>query len=115
MRFAVLLGLLALAGIMLLGTPAFAAPLEKVTTVVSNYDKTSASIAISWNHDDGAASYKVGCVSCNPNASNTTEDDSIELHGVTPFPNSSLAMLYVIAYDSEDEIIAAEQLIISLD
>lgn len=110
-----MLALLALAAVMYVGTPAFAEPLEEVTAAVSNYGKTSASITISWNHDDGAASYKVGCVSCNPNTSETTEDDSIELHGVTPFPNSSLAMLYVIAYDSGDEIIAAEQLIISLD
>ena len=100
---------------MYVGPTAFAEPLEEVSTIVSSYDKTSASITISWNHDDSATGYKVGCVSCNPNTSEITEDISVELHGVTPFPNSSLAMLYVIAYDSEDKIIAAEQLIISLD
>ena len=115
MRIIALLGLLAVTGITSLGTPAFAEPLEEITTLVSNFDDASSSVTISWNHDDRAASYKVGCVSCNPNISESTTDNSIELHNVTPFPNSSSAMLYVIAYDSENEIIAAKQLIIILD
>ena len=114
MRAITLLGLLAMAVAVHPSTPASAEPLEEIAASVSDFDGVSATVAISWNHDDGAASYEVGCVSCNPNTSEPTTHDSAELQGVTPFPNSQSAMLYVIAYDSENEIIGAKQLIISL-
>lgn len=118
MRAIALLGLLAMAVAMHPSTPAFAEPLEEITASVSNFDgasSPSATVTITWNHDGDVANYRAGCVSCNPNTSESTTDDSIELHGVTPFPNGSSAMLYVVAYDSENEIIAAKQLIVSLD
>ncbi len=93
---------------------AFAEPLEEVTASVSDYDGASATVTISWNHDGAAASHLAGCVSCSPHVSESTAGDGIELRGVTPFPNSQLAMLYVIAYDSGGEIVAAKQLIIGL-
>jgi len=100
---------------MILGNPAFAEPLENIQTSVLNYDNNSATVQISWNHDDKATNYKIGCVSCTPNTAEFTTGDGITFTNVTPFPNSSLAMLYMITYDSENEIITAKQLIVNLN
>jgi len=108
------LGLLILVASMILGNPAFAESLENIQTSVLNYDGNSATVKIIWNHDDQATNYKIGCVSCNPNTEKSTTGDSITFNNVTPFPNSSTAMLYVITYDSENKIISAKQLIVDL-
>ncbi len=107
-------GLLILVASVVLGNPAFAESLDNVRTLASNYDGNSATVKITWNHDDKATNYKIGCVSCNPNTEKSTTGNSITLNNVTPFPNSSFAMLYVITYDSENKIISAKQLIVDL-
>jgi len=94
---------------------AFAEPLDSVKTFVSNYDGDSATVKITWNHDDEAKNYTIGCVSCNPNTVKSTSSDNITFNNVTPFPNGSFAMLYVITYDSQNEIISAKQLIVNLN
>ncbi len=108
------LGLLVLVASVILGNPAFAESLDNIRILVSNYDGNSATVKITWNHDDKATNYKIGCVSCNPNTEKFTTGDSITFNNVTPFPNSSTAMLYMITYDSENEIITAKQLIVDL-
>ena len=108
------LGLLILVASVFLGNPAFAESLDNIRISVSNYDGNSATLKITWNHDDKATNYKIGCVSCNPNTEKFTTGDSITFNNVTPFPNSSSAMLYVITYDSENKIISAKQLIVDL-
>jgi len=108
------LGLLILVASVSLGNPAFAESLDNIRTSVLNYDGDSATVKITWNHDDQATNYKIGCVSCNPNTEKFTTGDSITFNNVTPFPNSSDAMLYVLIYDSENKIISAKQLIVDL-
>ncbi|KAG2478462.1 MAG: conserved exported protein of unknown function [Nitrosopumilales archaeon] len=108
------LGLLILVASVFLGNPAFAESLDNIRISVSNYDGNSATVKITWNHDDKTTNYKIGCVSCNPNTEKFTTGDSITFNNVTPFPNSSSAMLYVITYDSENKIISAKQLIVDL-
>ncbi len=114
MKVIVSLGLLILVASVFLGNPAFAESLDNIRTSVSNYDGNSATVKITWNYDDQATNYKIGCVSCSPNTEKFTTGNSITLNNVTPFPNSSNAMLYVITYDSENEIITAKQLIVNL-
>ncbi len=109
------LGLLILMTSVIFGNQAFAEPLGNVRISASNYDGDSATVKITWNHDDKATNYKIGCVSCNPNNAKFTSSDSITFNNVTPFPNGSFAMLYVIAYDSQNEMISAKQLIVNLN
>ncbi len=114
MKVVVSLGLLILVASVFLGNPAFAESLDNIRTSVWNYDGNSATVKITWNYDGKATNYKIGCVSCNPNTEKFTTGNSITLNNVTPFPNSSNAMLYVIIYDSENKIISAKQLIVDL-
>ncbi len=93
----------------------FAEPLDIVKTSISNYDGDSATVKITWNHDDSSKNYKIGCVSCTPNIVEFTTSDSKSIHNVTPFPNGPFALLYVISYDSENNIITAKQLIVNLN
>jgi len=109
------LGLLILVASMILGNPAFAEPIDSIGISVSNYDSNSATVKITWNHNDQATNYKIGCVSCNPNTEKFTTGDGITFNNVTPFPNSSFAMLYIITYNSDNEIISARQLIVNLN
>ena len=50
-----------------------------------------------------------------PNIVHFESSENVILTNITPFPNNSNAMLYVIAYDSQNEIITAKQLLINLD
>ena len=109
------LGLLILVASVFLGNPAFAESLDNIRISVSNYDGNSATVKITWNHDDKVTNYKIGCVSCYPNTEKFTTGDSITFNNVTPFSNSSNAMLYVITYDSENKITSAKQLIVDLN
>jgi len=109
-----LLGLLVLVTGVILGNPAFAEPLDNIQISVLNNGDNPATVQITWNHDDKATNYKIGCVSCEPNTAEFTTGDSITFNNVTPFPNSSTAMLYMITYNSENEIIIAKQLIVDL-
>jgi len=108
------LGLLIILASVIFSNPAFAESLDNIRISVSNYDGNSATVKITWNHDDQATNYKIGCVSCNPNTEKFTTSDGITFNNVTPFPNSSNAMLYLITYDSENKIISAKQLIVNL-
>ena len=92
---------------------AYAESYEGVSVTVLEYDGNIATIQMSWNDDD-ATKYEVGCVSCMPNTSELSSESNVTLSDVTPFPNTSNAMLYLIAYDLDDEIIHAEQIIVNL-
>lgn len=92
----------------------FAEPLDVVRTSVSNYDGDSATVMITWNSDNSAKNYKVGCVSCTPNIVEFTTGNNVIIHNVTPFPNGSYALLYVISYDYQNNILTAKQLIVNL-
>lgn len=95
---------------------AHAEPLEKIKTSVLDYDEnnSSAIILLSWNLDETVAKYKVGCVSCMPNSEGFTTEKSFTMNDVTPLPNSSKAVLYVIAYDSDEEITSAKQILVDI-
>ncbi len=115
MKIIALLGLFVLVTGVIFGNQAFAEPLDNVKTFVSNYDGDSATVKITWNHDDIAKNYTIGCVSCNPNTVKSISSDNITFNNVTSFPNGSFAMLYLITYDSQNEIISAKQLIVNLN
>ena len=115
MKVIALLGLLVLMSGVLFSNQAFAEPLDTVRTSVSNYNEDSATVKISWNDDNSAKNYKIGCVSCTPNIVKYTSSDDMTLNNVTPFPNGSYAMLYVISYDSQNNILSAKQLIVNLN
>ena len=61
------LGLLILMTSVIFANQAFAESLDNIKIFVSNYDGDSATVRITWNHDDKVTNYKIGCVSCNPN------------------------------------------------
>ena len=90
----------------------YAQPLEEVNVDVLEFDGTFAIVEISWN-DNGASYYESGCVSCMPNLSDTTTDNSLILNNVTSLAGGN-TLLYVIAYDDTDEIISAKQIMIQL-
>ena len=97
----------------LIGT-AYAEPLEEVSASILESTDSVASIEISWNNDSSVSSYEIGCVSCIPNFSENTTNDKAILNGVTSFENGT-ALLYVIAYDENDEIISAKQVVLDLN
>lgn len=115
MKSLALLALLVLAIGVISTNEVFAEPLDTVSTSVSNYNGDSATVKITWNNDNSAKNYKVGCVSCTPNVVEFTTGNSMIIHNVTPFPNGSYALLYVISYDSQNNIITAKQLIVNLN
>lgn len=91
-----------------------AEPLENIQTSVLDYSNNTATVQISWNVDEDASLYKIGCVSCFPNISESTSTNSISISNVTPFPNGSMAMLYGLAFDIENNLIAAKQIFVNL-
>ena len=93
---------------------AYAEPLGDIKTTVLDYSNNTATVQITWNHDPSASSYQIGCVSCFPNTVDSTSDNSIVIDNVTSFPNGSLAVLYGIAYDIENNIVAAKQIFVNL-
>ena len=93
---------------------AYAEPLEEIQTSVIEFSNNTATVQIAWNEDDSVASYQIGCVSCFPNISESTTENSIVLENVTPFPNGSIAVLYGLAYDVENNIVAAKQIFVDL-
>jgi len=90
----------------------YAQPLQEVNADVLEFDGTFATVEISWN-DNGASYYESGCVSCMPNLSDTTTENSLILNNVTSLASGN-TLLYVIAYDETDEIISAKQIMIQL-
>lgn len=87
---------------------------EEPTVAVLDYDGTSASVEINWIHSETIIKYEAGCVSCTPNTTEFTVEDSITLSEITPFQNTTRAMLYLIAYDTQEEIIDARQILVEL-
>ena len=94
---------------------AYAQPLESIDATVVTYENNQAIIEITWNYDKNITNYEIGCVSCMPNFSNFVETESITLSNVTPLPNTHYALLYLIALDSNNDIIAAKQIFIDLE
>ncbi len=94
---------------------AYAEPLDKVMIEILEFNDNSATVQISWNQDDAVFQYEIGCVSCSPNISEVTTENSIILNNVTSIGDKSVALLYVIAYDSNGEIINAEQIFAELN
>lgn len=93
---------------------AYAEPLNNVQTEVLDYTNGTATVEVSWDADSEVSSYEIGCVSCFPNTVEITYENSITINDVTPFPNGSMAVLYGLAYDIENEIIAAKQIFVNL-
>ena len=94
---------------------AFAEPLDGIQTEMLEFDGNSATIEISWNYDELVSEYEIGCVSCSPNFSETTAKDSIILSNLTSIGDNSTVLLYLIAYDFENEIVEAEQIFVKLN
>ncbi len=94
---------------------AYAEPLDNIQTSVLDYTDNTATVQITWNADEDVSSYQIGCVSCFPNTAESTSENSITIHNVTPFPNGAMAVLYALAYDSENNLISAKQIFINLD
>ena len=93
---------------------AYAEPFENIQTLVLDYSNDNATVQITWDADESVSSYQIGCVSCFPNTVDSTSENSLIVRNVTSFPNSTIAMLYGIAYDAENQIIAAKQIIVNL-
>ena len=93
---------------------AYAEPFDNIETSVLDYDDITATLQITWDQDENSQQYEVGCVSCIPNSVKTTSENSIIMSGIAPLPNSTSALLYLIAYDSNEEIISAKQVLVEL-
>ena len=93
---------------------AYAEPLGEIQTSVLDYSNGTATVQILWNADASVSSYQIGCVSCFPNMVNSTTESNIVLENVTPFPNGSIAVLYSLAYDIENNLVAAKQIFVDL-
>jgi len=92
---------------------AYAEPLDQISTEILESNDNAATIQISWNHDRSISQYEIGCVSCSPNISETITQNSIVLDDLTSI-GESIVLLYIIAYNSENEIINAEQIFVEL-
>lgn len=92
----------------------YAQPLDDVTATLLESENSGVSVQLTWNHDDAVSDYEVGCVSCIPNFSENTVDDEMVLQNVTSLENG-LAIFYIIAYDSSDEVVIVKQVLLQLD
>jgi len=110
MRF--LLIILSMVAFGLLNT-AYAQPLDGVTTTILEFEDSTASVKLTWNLDDTVSNYEIGCVSCIPNFSESTTNNEIILQNITSLENG-IALLYIIAYGDNNEIIAAKQVMLEL-
>ena len=93
---------------------AYAEPLSNVQTSVLDYTNSTATIQITWDADEEASSYKIGCVSCFPNTVTSVPENNVIIGNVTSLPNSSIAILYGLAYDLENNLLAAVQIFVNL-
>jgi len=107
--------LFAIASIFLIASlnTVYAQPLDDVTAIILESENSGISVQLMWNHDDAISNYEIGCVSCIPNFSENTVNDEIVLQNVTSLENG-LAIFYVIAYDSNDEILVVKQVLFEL-
>lgn len=94
---------------------AYGEPLDDVMTEIVEFNDDSVTIKISWNQDDTVFQYEIGCVSCSPNISEITTENNIILNNITSIGDESMTLLYVIAYDSNNEIINAEQIFVEFN
>jgi hypothetical protein len=94
---------------------AYAEPLDEVMTEIVEFNDNFVTIKISWNQDDTVFQYEIGCVSCSPNISEITTENGIILNNITSIGDESMALLYVIAYDSNDKIINVEQVFVEFN
>ena len=92
----------------------YAEPFDNLQTSILDYSDNKATLQVSWDEDGSVSYYKIGCVSCFPHITKSTTDNILVIGNVTSFPNNSIAMLYGIAYDVEDEIISAKQILVNL-
>jgi len=99
--------------LLMMVVPAYAAPLDKVTAVITDASDVIVTIQFSWNEDETVAYYEVGCVSCQPNIRETTIENFVTLRGVTLLANGSV-LLYVLAYDEGDTYMEVKQILITL-
>jgi len=88
----------------------YAEPLDLISTEILEFNDNTTTIQVSWNQDTTISQYEIGCVSCSPNISKTTTENSIVLGDLTSIGEKSIIMLYIIAYNSENEIIHAKQI-----
>ncbi|MDH3385117.1 MAG: hypothetical protein OEL77_03775 [Nitrosopumilus sp.] len=93
---------------------AYAEPLENVQTSVLDFTNNTATVQITWDADEETSSYKIGCVSCFPNTVKSVTENSVIIGNVTSLPNSSIAMLYGLAYDLENNLLTAVQIFVNL-
>lgn len=93
---------------------AYAEPFENLETSILEISDNTATLKITWDADESASHYKIGCVSCFPHITTSTTENIVIFGNVTSFPSNSMAMLYGIAYDLEDEIISAKQILVKL-
>jgi len=108
-------GLFLILPLIVVGTGiAYAEPLGEIQTSVLDYSNGTGTVQILWNADASVSSYQIGCVSCFPNMVNSTTESNIVLENVTPFPNGSIAVLYGLAYDIENNLVAAKQIFVDL-
>jgi len=107
--------LFAIASIFLIASlnTVYAQPLDDVTATILESENSGISVQLTWNHDDAISNYEIGCVSCIPNFSENTVNDEIVLQNVTSLENG-LTIFYVIAYDSNDEILVVKQVLLEL-
>lgn len=92
----------------------YAEPFDNLQTSILDYSDNKATIQLNWDEDGSVSYYKIGCVSCFPHITESTTENIVVIGNVTSFPNNSIAMLYGIAYDVEDEIISAKQILVNL-
>lgn len=110
-KFLLLIPLLLSTGVSL----AYADPLDEVMTEILEFNDNAATVQMSWSQDDAVFQYEIGCVSCSPNISEITTENSIILDNVTSIGDADIALLYVMAYDSNNEIIDVEQIFVELN
>ena len=91
---------------------AYAEPLDRISTEILEFNDNATTIQMSWNQDSSIFQYEIGCVSCSPNISETTTQNSIVLDDLTSIGEKSIILLYIIAYNSENEIIHAKQIFV---
>lgn len=109
-KFLFLIPILSVAGV----GHAYAESLDQISTEILEFNDNAATVKISWNQDESISQYEIGCVSCSPNISETTTQNSIVLNDLTSIGEKSTILLYIIAYNAENEIIDAEQIFIEL-
>ena len=93
---------------------AYAEPFQNLETSIVEITDNTATLKITWDPDESVSYYKIGCVSCFPHITTSTTENLVVIGNVTSFPTTSMGMLYGIAYNFEEEIISAKQILVNL-